>query len=141
MKKRKKDISSLEERIAYFQVLYDYMIAHSETSFIEKDWSDDVRIMSIEDIKEEILVSQARLEELQNQTFKKNVLKLARRLFHISEKETTMENNTNNSIDVRKEVVKYLHDVLMEADTKDPATISAVAELVTATGKAVSGIF
>lgn len=82
MKKRKKDISSLEERIAYFQDLYDYMIAHSETSFIEKDWSDDVRIMSIEDIREEILVSQDRLEELQNQTFKKNVLKLAHRLFH-----------------------------------------------------------
>ncbi|WP_438477311.1 hypothetical protein [Streptococcus pluranimalium] len=60
------------------------MIVHRETSFIEKDWSDDVRIMSIEDIKEEILVSQALLEELQNQTFKKNVLKLVRRLFHLS---------------------------------------------------------
>ncbi len=59
------------------------MIVHRETSFIEKDWSDDVRIMSIEDIKEEILVSQALLEELQNQTFKKNVLKLVRRLFHL----------------------------------------------------------
>lgn len=59
------------------------MIVHHEISFIEKDWSDDVRIMSIEDIKEEILVSQALLEELQNQTFKKNVLKLVRRLFHL----------------------------------------------------------
>uniref|UniRef100_UPI003F68D9F3 hypothetical protein n=1 Tax=Streptococcus pluranimalium TaxID=82348 RepID=UPI003F68D9F3 len=60
------------------------MIVHRETSFIEKDWSDDVRIMSIEDIKEEILVSQALLEELQNKTFKKNVLKLVHRLFHLS---------------------------------------------------------
>ncbi|MEY8462475.1 hypothetical protein [Streptococcus merionis] len=83
MKKRKKEISSLEERIDYFQDLYDYMIIHHETSFIEKDWSDDVRIMSIEDIKEEILVLQARLEELQNQTFKKNVLKLVHRLFRL----------------------------------------------------------
>ncbi|WP_438832856.1 hypothetical protein [Streptococcus pluranimalium] len=60
------------------------MIVHRVTSFIEKDWSDDVRIMSIEDIKEEILVSQAILEELQNQTLKKNVLKLVHRLFHLS---------------------------------------------------------
>ncbi|HEN5962492.1 hypothetical protein [Streptococcus agalactiae] len=81
MKKRKRDISSLKERINYFQDVYDYMLVNSETSFIEKDWSDNVRIMSMEDIKEEILVSQNRLEELQNQTFKKNVLKLVHRLF------------------------------------------------------------
>lgn len=73
MKKRKKEIFSLEERIAYFQDIYDYMLVHSESSFLEKDWFDSVRVMSIEDVKEEILVSQTRLKDLQKQSFIGNI--------------------------------------------------------------------
>lgn len=134
----KKRIIELKERKRHFQWVVEQLSQPDKVFYLEKDWYDNPTLISKEDAKKE--VEQVELELLQKEK-PKSIWQSMRRLFHISEKESTMENNTNNSIDVRKEVVKYLHDVLMGADTKDPATIIAVAELVTATGKAVSGIF
>lgn len=76
----KKEIINLKQRIDYFQVVYDYMLANFKSYFLELYWFDEARQMSITDVKQEILLSKAKLEKLQNRTFKGNILKLMYRL-------------------------------------------------------------
>lgn len=65
-KKRRLKIKNLEKRIEHFNTIYQIMNSNNQKYYLEKEWFDDVVLLSKQDIENEISKTESEIENLKS---------------------------------------------------------------------------
>ncbi len=78
-KKRRLKIKNLEKRIEHFNNIYQIMNSNNQKYYLEKEWFDDVVLLSKQDIGNEISNNRLEIENLKSISSLKLLLQLLHR--------------------------------------------------------------
>lgn len=78
-KKRRLKIKNLEKRIEHFKTIYQIMNSNNQKYYLEKEWFDDVVMLSKQDIENEVSNTRLEIENLKSISSLKLLLQLLHR--------------------------------------------------------------